>query len=957
MSVAQRPDWERVRSLFVACLRLPPGEREAWLADACADQPELLVQLTALLAAHGASDNLLDGDGEAFVARLINPLDPDSPRSADRSGECFGVYTIVRLLGEGGMGSVFLAERSDGQFQQQVALKLIRDNFATRQQRERFLRERQILARLKHPHIAQLHDGGLAADGAPYFTLEYVDGAPITRYCDQRGLTIEQRLRLLLDVCDAVQYAHRNLIVHRDLKPSNILVTDGGQVKLLDFGIAKLLDDSDGSQTETHSRVMTREYAAPEQVLSQPITTATDVYALGVLIYESLCGRLPYARAERGEVSWPKAIVEEQPEPLTHALFRRQPANDARAEHSTAVAARGAPLLRLRNILRGDLERIVQRALEKVPEARYPSVTALADDVRAHLEGRALPGGGRRYRLAKFLRRHRVGVATSAVFLLIASVGVAGILYQARETQRQARTVTAVKDFLVSLFNASNPNEAKGSDLSVRELLDRGTTRIEHGLAAQPQLRAELQSVLGRIYFQLGLYEQAQTLGENALAAFNNEGSEPAATALAQSQLAETLAARGDFARAELLAAKASDLLQASGNDPGERINSWIARSGIAQKDGKSLLAEDFAKHAVQLAREPGTPKELLGNALSAQGMAEWDLRNVAESEVLYREALQIHRDAFGDLDLRVARDRQNLTLSLRNLGRYDEALEQARDSVAIRERILGPQHPDMGWALLTLGTTLYHMARYEEAERALRRSVAVARASVGDNNIATATALNGLGLVLIDWHDLDEAEQVYIEALRIFTAQLGPNHNSTIIAASNLGYVHSRQGKLEQSERELRDALERDRQAGIKDQVWELNRIGDVRRQRGDWKEAIVVHREALAQSKALFAPNARQAALSHYYLGLALVDGGQSDEAETELRASLAAFRVLIAPDGAHPFSASARLALGKLLATQPESHDEGLRLIHEAVALRQRFLGNDDPRTQEARDALAK
>jgi tetratricopeptide (TPR) repeat protein len=246
-------------------------------------------------------------------------------------------------------------------------------------------------------------------------------------------------------------------------------------------------------------------------------------------------------------------------------------------------------------------------------------------------------------------------------------------------------------------------------------------------------------------------------------------------------------------------------------------------------------------------------------------------------------------------------------------------------------------------------------MARYEEAEGVLRRGVAVARSNLGDHP-TTATALNNLGLVLMDWHGLMEAERVYEEALRIDTEQLGPNHNSTLITASNLGYVHGLQGKLDLAERELRDVLARDRAAGIRDQVWELNRLGDVLRQRGDSREAIALHREALAQSEALFAPNARQTALSHYYLGLAQAASGETTDAESHLRAAISAYRMLLPPDGAHPFSASARMALGTLLVKQPDGYAEGAKLLHEAVALRERFLGADDPRTLEAKQAVA-
>jgi len=937
------PDWSRIKALFAQALDLPADRRDAWLSSACEDLA-VLSEVRSLLAAQAAPvTHLLSGGIPHLVSSLL--LD-DDPLIDSRVGP----YRLLRLLGEGGMGRVFLAERADGEFRQQVALKLMRPGFASGEVNERFRRERELLARLAHPNIAQLHDGGVGADRSPYFTLEYVEGQPVIAWCDAQKLPIRSRLELLLKICDAVQYAHRNLIVHRDLKPSNILVTAAGEPKLLDSGIAKALDaDLEAGLTGTQSQPMTREYAAPEQVLGEPITTATDVYALGVLLYELLSGHLPYARAERGDVSWAKAIVEEQPEPLTRAIARSA-ARPIDADEGDIASARSATFAALRRTVRGDLDRIVQHALEKAPEARYGSVTAFADDVRAYLDGRALPGGNRRYRVAKFMRRHHVGVAMAALTIVLTGAGVGGIVYQAHQTAREAQAVSAVKDFLLSLFAASGPNEAKGRDLRVRELLDRGLSQIDRKLSAQPEVRSELQGALGRIYFQLGIYEQAEALQRKALA----DASADANThAILSRHLAETLAARGNLTDAEPLASSASIALE-NGGDPPERVRAWITRSTIAQRQGKSAQAEQFAMQAAQLARDPAIPPELLGNALSALGLAEWDLRNVMQSEALYREALQIHRTAFGDVDLRVATDRQNLTLALRNLGRYEEALEQCRANIYIVEKILGPEHPDLSRALYTLGTTLYHMARYQEAETVLRRGVAVARASLGDHP-TTATALNNLGLVLMDWHGLDEAEQIYREALRIDTTQLGPNHNSALITASNLGYVHGQQGKLELAESELRDVLARDRAAGLKDEVWELNRLGDVRRQRGDWQEAVGLHRQALQESTALFAPNARQTALSHYYLGLALIAAGDKAEAASELRAALAAYRALLPPDGAHPFSASARLALGRLLAAQPDAHDEGVALLREAVALREQFLGADDARTLEARRAL--
>jgi eukaryotic-like serine/threonine-protein kinase len=935
--------WTRIKDIFRQCQTMPETDREAWLSRHCNGDDGLRKEIEELLVAQRASPGIL-ADGAIGVLAELRGQDSVN----DLVGHRIGPYRLLRLIGEGGMGSVFLAERHDGDFVQRVALKLVRAEFANAQTRARFLRERNFLARLVHPHIAQLHDGGVAADGTPYFTLEFVEGEPLTRYCDAKSLTITQRVKLILQVCAAVSYAHRSLIVHRDLKPSNILVTPEGDVKLLDFGIAKLLDvEADAGQTATQARMMTPEYAAPEQVLGEPITTATDVYAIGVLLYELLCGRLPYARADAGVTSWAKAVVEEAPENLGRALSR-ETGNTKRLTGDAAAATRNTTLPQLRRSLRGDLDRIVQRALAKEPEARYPSVSALADDLNAFVAGRALSGGTRTYRLAKFLRRHWMPLTAAAALMTCAIAGAWIVIADARKIERQGRTTEAVKDFLLNLFNASSPSEAKGKDLSVRELLDRGNFSIDHGLTAEPELRAELQGVLGRIYFQLGLYDRALGLQQSALAA-EGAAHKPAA----KRQLAETLAAHGDTDHAAPLAEEASAELEADG-DVGERIRTWVTRSSIAERQGKNALAEQYAERAVLLARQPHVPNELLGNALSAQGLVEWDLRDLAKSEKLYREALQIHRAAFGDLDLRVAADRKNLTLALRNLGRYDEALTEAKTSAEIYERILGAQHPDVGAALMTLGTTQYHMAHYAEAELALRRGVAIERSSLGDNP-ATATAMNNLGLMLMDWHGIDEAEQILSEAMRMDVALIGPNHASTLIIASNLGELHSRQGKFDLAERELRDVIARDHAAAIKDQIWELFRLGEVRRRRGDWQEAITLNRAALQQAMTFFSPTARHAALAHYYLGLALADGGQNDESEKELRASLAAFRVLLPPDGAHPFAASARLALGKLIVARADGREEGLRLLSEATELRERFLGIDDERTREAREAL--
>ncbi|HEV7490778.1 MAG TPA: serine/threonine-protein kinase, partial [Rhodanobacteraceae bacterium] len=478
-----RADWTRVKALFAQALDLPEADRAQWIAAQCGDDADTLGELRSLLAAQSAQrgDFLSRGPG------MFSPFFATASEAAQGpgAGARIGPYRLLREVGAGGMGRVFLAERADGQFTRNVALKLIRSEFGSPELLRRFLRERDTLARLGHPNIATLLDGGVE-DDLPYFTMEFVEGEPIDRWCDERTLDVRARVALLIKICDAVQYAHRNLIVHRDIKPSNILVTAQGEPKLLDFGIAKPLAAADGAgeHTGTGTNPMTREYAAPEQVLGEPVTIATDAYALGVLMYRLLSGRLPYRRAELGEISWSKAIIEEAPEPIEQAIDRPRPAG-ARVDGIAAEASRGVSKDALTRAVRGDLERIVQRALAKVPEARYSTVGAFADDLRAYLDGRALSGGTRRYRMRKFVSRHWLPLAAGATALLAIVVGAAGIAWEARQRARsaedalrEAKTTASVKDFLIGLFDAVDPHEAKGRNITARELLERGKKDI-----------------------------------------------------------------------------------------------------------------------------------------------------------------------------------------------------------------------------------------------------------------------------------------------------------------------------------------------------------------------------------------------------------------------------------------------------------------------------------------------
>ncbi len=504
----KRPDPARfaaARRHFEALAELAPLARTAKLAALAASDPDLAGAVAELLAADDAA-------GEEFLAGGVAALDPAAVGEALAAaevrgaavGDRVGPYRLRALLGCGGMGEVWEAERADGQFEQIVALKLLKLGMDSTEVLRRFLRERQILARLEHPNIARLLDGGLASDGRPYLVLERVQGEPIHDWCRRNGSSINDRLRLIVAVCAAVEAAHRSLIVHRDLKPSNILVDAAGTVKLLDFGIAKLIADeagSDAERTRIEERALTPAYAAPEQILGLPVTTATDVYSLGVVLYELLCDRLPHRR----DTTSPAALADE--------LERETIVRPSRV--ATATGDR-----RHARLLAGDLDTIVLKALARESGRRYGGAAALADDLQRHLEGRPVLARPDRldYRLEKFVGRHRVVVGAAALVVLALTGGIAVSLWQARIARLEAAKATAIQKFVFGLFEVNrvrNPDGAKARETTAEELLKLAAGELEKAApatAAQREVHFELEDTIADLLADLGLNEEAARL-------------------------------------------------------------------------------------------------------------------------------------------------------------------------------------------------------------------------------------------------------------------------------------------------------------------------------------------------------------------------------------------------------------------------------------------------------------
>jgi len=943
--------WLQIKALFQQGLQLPAADRDAWLREQCGDDQGLLREVRGLLAAQGGAHGILE-QGAAGALRQMS----SDETTRDRCGECIGAYRLLRLVGEGGMGSVYLAEREGGDFRQRAALKLIRGDFLNDEARARFLRERRILAQLTHPHIAQLHDGGVAADGTPYFTLEYVEGESITRYCDARKLPIRERLRLVLQVCAAVAYAHRNLIVHRDLKPSNIFVTTDGAVKLLDFGIAKLLDAEGGGDTATQARLMTPEYASPEQVLGEPITTATDVYAIGVLLYELLSGHLPYARAEAGSISWSKAVLEELPEPVYRALARNTTRGDATAAQTTA-AARGSALPALRRSLRGDLDRIVQRALAKPPEARYATVGALAADVGAWLSGNAISGGTRTYQLRKFMRRHWLPLSAAAVIVLILLGSAAAIVAQSRQIAREAQNTLQVKDFLYSLFTAVDPRESKGREVSAHELLDRGAQRIERDKTLDPLQRAEIEATLGRIYFQLSLYAQADKLQQSAIQTLASDPAQTAMLLRTQVERADTLVKLPDIETAAALAKEARRKVDATPNaSAADRANVIHAQTIVALNQGEFDDVKHFADEELALARaQHGQDPTLEYRALMSLGQANWATSQFDQAEASYRRALEISERAAEPDELESAEARYNLAGILKIKLRHAEAQQLQEQALAADERIFGPDSRRALMVRRDLAMSHYYLGDYAGARKMFEQTLAAYRKSDPDNDGAIDAMRINLAILLTESGDPDAAEPILRELVSHIQKTLG-DKILVKLAIAGMVDVHSAQGKLDQAQRELAEIFD-PAQAGAGHAAGEiLNRcrLGEIRRLRGDTKAAIELQRDAVeASAKGRGEANPVTAA-AHQYLGLSLRDSGDRDGAAREFRAALASYAGYL-PNAQHPLAATTRCDLAALLLERPETRDEGIRLLNEAADIRARFLGADDPHTRQAREAL--
>jgi eukaryotic-like serine/threonine-protein kinase len=844
----------QIEEIFDAALDQPDAERAAWLESTCEGDPDLLAEVQALLAAHELAERIFEQEAD--------PAEPAAER--------LGRYRIVREIGRGGMGVVYLGERADGQYQRRVAIKLIATTDAADPLHQRFLAERQILAGLDHPNIARLLDGDLTEDHRPYLVLEHIDGLPITTYCDRHRLGIEERLELFLDVCAAVQHAHQNLVIHRDLKPSNILVTAASEVKLLDFGIAKLLNPALSSAsapvTRLDLRVMTPEYASPEQVRGDTITTASDIYSLGVLLYELLTGSAPYHLETGSPVEVIQAVCERDPErPSTRVMHveRVLRGSDRRDEITPEQrsSARNTTVERLRGQLRGDLDSIVLMALRKEPGRRYGSADLLAQDIRRYLEGLPVTAhvGSRRYRAQKFVRRNRIEVAATAVVVVSLLSGLGSALWQARAASLERDRATGalaeareVADFLLGMFQAGDPTELQGVEVTARELLERGMARAE-ALADQPLVQARMFAVVGRVYRSLGQYERADTLISRALelhrARLGPEADEvvedlaelaqlrylkgeyapaeslyrailalpqgappPGSAALTRtlSGLAETRMALGALAEAETLFRRALEVQRAElGDDHADMLEISSRLAGVLHLKGEYDDAEEILlRTLVRRERLHGEAHPAIAeNLVQLARIAAARDDDYPRAEALVRRALAANQRVYGAEHPQVARSMMRVASGLSMQRKHEEAEPMMREAVAMHRRLLGPAHPDLASSLNSLGLLLLWTGRTEEAEHHFREALSIYRNAYGMDHQYTAMVIGNLGRVARARGQLEQAESFVREEIAIRRRTLGTEHPFVSASLINLAGVLQERGKLTEAEQLLLEA------------------------------------------------------------------------------------------------------------------------------------------------------
>jgi non-specific serine/threonine protein kinase/serine/threonine-protein kinase len=785
-----------------------------------------------------------------------------------------GPYRLLQLLGEGGMGEVWLAEQKEP-IRRTVALKLIKTGMDTKAVVARFESERQALALMDHPNIAQVYDAGSTAEGRPYFAMEYVPGLPITEYCDKHRLTVKERLELFMQVCDGVQHAHQKAIIHRDLKPSNVLVVEQDNKaapKIIDFGLAKAIGQrlTDKTMfTEVGVLIGTPEYMSPEQadLREQNIDTRTDVYSLGVILYELLVGSLPFdAKALRtaGLDAILRMIREVEP-PRPSTKIRSMGADSAAA----AEKRREEPRSFARR-LRGELDWITLKALEKDRARRYGAPSELAADISRYLRSEPVIAGPATtaYRIRKYATRHRIGLTAAAGVLLLVigfvvtqTIQLHRIRQERDRANRERDRATRITDFMTGMFKVSDPSEARGNSITARELLDKTSADIDTGLTKDPELQAQMMHVMGFVYQNLGLYPRARSLDQRALDIQRRVlGPEHRDTLSTMNNLANVLSAEGHYPEAEKLLRETLDICRrVLGPEHRQTLQAVYNLANVLERKGQYAEAEKLYRQALDVQRRllglenPETLGSMmnLGNILLDQG-------HYPEAEKLYRETLVLERRVVGPEHPDTLKLMNNLGNVLSAEGRYPEAEKVYRETLDIRRRILGPEHHETLTSMDILAYVLNQEGHRAEAEKLNRQALDSMRRVLGAEHPHTLASMYSLAIILSDEGHYAEAEKLYRQTLDLQRGILGPEHQDTLRTMVNLGNVLVQEGRYPEGEKLFRETLNLQTHAlGLEhpDTALSMYNLGCIAAHRGRSDEALSWLRQAVDHGLAPFA------------------------------------------------------------------------------------------------------